>query len=926
MLRLLLLIGFVLATLPMLSQQRFQSGKLVLKVSEEFRNACSSNAIEIPEIEMVFENIKISRIEKKFPYQKPLSESRLASNLTIDLSLIYNVYFDTEFSPIKASEWLETTGFLAYAEPAFIAQTLGVPDDALLHKQWHLVAINAFQAWDISEGSDNKSVAIIDTGVDWDHPDLVDAIELNLEDPIDGLDNDENGYVDDFRGWNFYDNNNDPDELSWSHGTHVAGLSGATTNNGIGVAGSGNRCKILAIKAGNQLELTHGYEGIEYAVMMDADVINCSWGSTDYTQLGHDVVKFATERGKLIVCGGGNNNNDYDFYPAAFKETMAVSATDSLTNKATFSSFYYAMDIAAPGQVVFSTKNGTYDYDNGTSMSSPIVAGAAALVLDHFGAMPPAQLKAQLMETATNIDSLNLNSQYAHRLGAGLLNIRAALDSIVSTSLGLENFEITDNDDEVYVVGDVVALGIELVNYFESTGPVTVNLSLLNDQAILKDSVKIFPSLAQNERANNMNDPFLFEIASKNVYNEIIDLRLDITTGDYRKVEHLRVLINPDFVNIAVNDVSTTISSSGHIGYANNSRTAGLGMQLENEGNLLYEAGLLIGSEAYGYTKVADRVRGEQYTDRDFWPVSVIEKIPTSNGEAFLASGRFNDTSAIEDEIGLEINQKTWAFDDKGHRNYVVVEYTIKNVSDRNLKDLYLGMYADWDVLNAAENRGETLYSKRLGFVYSASDVPYSGGIVQLNANLPFYSFMIDNAQIDNENINLRDDGFSSEEKWYALTHNQLNIGQSNNGVDVSQVISTGSVVLAKDDSATFAFAFLATKNTQEMIAQSDSAFKRYNGFLPGDDILVPIQSIHISPNPNRGDLRVEFSLQKSISLNIDLYGVDGQLVYRFGELNYYAGPNFQVLQIPTLPSGSYFLRIHGDEINRTIPMNYIHD
>jgi serine protease len=907
------------------SQERFQRGVLVLRVNEMHRNECHSDAIDLIEIRDVFERIKVTRIEKKFPNQSQNNEARLASNQTVDLSLIYNVYYNAELSPIKASNWLEATGSLFYAEPAYIMQPLGVPNDALLHKQWHLSAIKAFEAWDLSQGSSGKTVAIIDTGVDWDHPDLVDAIELNLEDPIDGLDNDENGYIDDHRGWNFYDNNNDPDELSWSHGTHVAGLSGASTNNNTGVAGSGYKCKILAIKAGNQLELTHGYEGIEYAVMMGADVINCSWGSTDYTQLGHDVVKFATEMGKLVVCGGGNNNNDYDFYPAAFPEAMAVSATDSLTNKATFSSFYYAMDIAAPGQVVFSTKNGTYDYDNGTSMSSPIVAGAAAIVLDRFGYMPPAQLKAQLMETATNIDSLNLNSQYANRLGSGLLNMRAALDTMVTTSIGMENYEITDGDDEVYVVGDLVDLGIELVNYFEQTGPIAVKLSMLNDLATLLDSIKTFPALGENGRANNMNDPFQFEISDINEYNETIDLRVDITSGGYHRVEHIRMLVNPDFVNVAVNDVSTTLSSSGHVGYANNSRTAGLGMQLENEGNFLFEAGLLIGSEAYGYTKVADRVRGEQYTDRDFWPVSVIEKIPATNGEAFLASGRFNDTSAIEDEIGLIVNQKTWAYDDQGHRNYVVIEYTVVNVGERDLKDLNVGIYADWDVRNAAENRGETSYGKRLGFVYSSSDVPYAGGIVQLNFDKPFYSYMINNAG-DNGKVNLRENGFSSEEKWYAMTHNQLSIGQSDLGVDVSQVISMGSTVLASGDSATVAFAFIATKNKEEMLAQADSAFKRHNGFLPGDEILTPFQSVKISPNPTSNDLRVEFALQKPTSLNIDLYGIDGTLIHQFGEMSYYAGPNFQVLQLPSLTSGSYFLRIYGGDINRTIPMNYLHD
>jgi len=906
--------------------RRFQEGQFVLKVKSDFRGNCDLQSIDVVSIQDVLGRLGEVHVSKKFPNQQDPNDNRSATNSVkakTDLSLIYDVFYTAKVSPIKAAEWMSSTGAVEYAEPAFIAKPLGVPNDALIGKQWHLAAIKAYDAWDLNTGTGNKTVAIIDTGVDWDHPDLADAIELNLEDPIDGLDNDENGYIDDYRGWNFYDDNNDPNELSWSHGTHVAGLAGAITNNEIGVAGSGYSCKILAIKSGNQLELTHGYEGIVYAVKRNADVINCSWGSTDYTSLGHDVVKYASEEGKLVVCGGGNNNNDYNFYPAAFPEAMAVSAADSLTNKATFSSFYYDMDISAPGQVVFSTKNDTYDYDNGTSMSSPIVAGAAALVLDHFGYMPPAQLKAQLMETATNIDSLNLNSAYAHRLGAGLLNMKAALDSMVELSIGMENYIVSDNDDEVYVVGDEISIGIELINYLGPSPPITVKLSLLDDLAELVDSVKFFPALSENGRVNNMNDRFIVKVVNQRKYNEFIDLRLDIVADEYQRTEHLRVLINPDFVNVTVNDISTTVSSMGHVGYANNSRTAGLGLQLENEGNFLYEAGLLIGTEVFGYTKVADRVRGEEYTDRDFWPITVIQKDQTPTNTAFYAQGRFNDTSAISDEIGLEMTQQVWAFEESGHRNYAIVEYTITNVSEKDLNDLQVGMYADWDILNAAENRGVTAYGKRLAFVHSSSDVPYSGGIVQLNADLPFHSFMIDNSTAI-EGVDLANNGFSSEEKWYALTHDKLTVGDSGAGVDVSHVISAGSIALAQGDSHKVAFAFIATKNQTEMLASADSAFKRYNGFLPGQNILTPIQSINLAPNPTSNVVRVSFDLKSAESLTFDLLDINGKVISHFGDFAFFAGPNIHTITMPNINSGSYFLRIYNDDIVRTEQVNYI--
>lgn len=919
----ILLLVFVLSC-SVFGQRRFKDGQIVLKVLPDYRVNCSDTAIHIQKLENIFAQLQVVRVSKKFPHLNPPQLSRAQAVSKTDLSLIYSIEYSARISPMKAAEWVNQTGVVQYAEPAYIAQVLGKPNDALINNQWHLEIINAFSAWDITTGSGNKKIAIIDTGVDWDHPDLADAISLNLEDPIDGLDNDDNGFIDDFRGWNFYDNNNDPDELSWSHGTHVAGLAGAIANNAEGVAGSSYSAKIIAIKSGHQLELTHGYEGIAYAMQMGADVINCSWGSTDYTFFGHDVVKSATEDGVLIICGGGNNNNDDDFYPAAFPEAMAVAATDIQTNKAIFSSYYYNMDISAPGENVYSTKNGTYDYDNGTSMSAPIVAGAAALVLDRFGYLTPAELKAQLEETSTNIDSLNENAQYAHRLGKGLLNMQAALDTLVKTSIAMPSFEFTDNDDEIYVLGDVVDLGIELVNVFEAVNEITVQLSVLDSAAELIDSVKTFPALAKNGRANNVNSPFQFRIVNRGAYNEIIDFRLDIHSGNYHRVEHLRLLINPDFVNVNVNNVATSVSSFGHVGYADNQRSRGLGFQLEAEGNFLYESGLLIGSQSYGYTKVVDRVRGEAFTDRDFWPVSIIEKKMAQNGEAYYASGSFQDSSAIEDEIGLTIHQKTSAYTDQGHENYMIVEYTIINTGEREINDLYAGAYADWDIRTANENRGKTAYGKRFGYVYSADDVPYTGGIVQLNSDYPFHSFMMDNAALNAETVDLTLDGFSSEEKWFALTNNRFQVGDEGLGVDVSHTVSVGSIPLDIGDSVTVAFAYVAARNQQDALMAADSAFKRYNGFSPGEDVLALIQSVRLSPNPTQGHLRFDFELKESTEFGVEVYNAQGALLQSLGAQTFFAGPNILEFDLPEAQSGIYFIRLHGGVIDRNFRVSYI--
>ena len=910
----------------MAQQSTFRSNTIIFKVKNEHRSACSDGSIDHRKMLEVMDRLQADDLQRKFQ-QIPIEKAdRVLPNTykVTDISLIYELHYSAKLDMRKAIYILKQTGLVAYAEPAFISQVLFEPNDPLLFKQWHLEAIHAYEAWDVDTGDSDVVIGIIDTGTDWDHPDLVNAIKYNDLDPIDGEDNDSNGYTDDYRGWNFYDNNNDPDERSWSHGTHVSGLAAASANNGVGGAGSSYSCSILPIKAGDKLELTHGYEGIVYAVSRDVDIINCSWGSTSYTEFGHDIVKYATEKGKLVVCGAGNNNNDYDFYPASFPVAMSVAATDSLDGKAIFSSYNYRVDISAPGQHVFSTKNGTYDYDNGTSMSSPIVAGAAALVKSRFPTLSPAQIKAQLMETATNIDTVGDNMNYQNRLGSGLLNMFGSVNALATIALGMENYDLTDNGDLVFVQGDQLELGIELINYLGSTDAIHVTLTSLDSIVTITEGEREFPALGQNSRTNNLTNPFRFEINALRGYNEIVDLKLTIVSGSYIKHEFIRMLINPDFVNVTVNDVATTISSTGHVGYANNARTYGLGFEFKDQGSLLYEAGLMIGTQSYGYTKVTDRVRGTENVDRDFWPMSAVRIKPNQGLEAFRAYGQFNDTSAIIDEIGLEIAQKVTAFDDEGHRNYVIVEYTIKNVSEKDLTDVFVGMYADWDVVNAIENRGETAYGKRLGYVYSSSENQLVGGIQQLNSDKPFYSYMIDNSNNGSGGIDISTGGYSTEEKFISLTTNQFQMGMDELGTDVSHVVSTGGINIERGDSTKVAFAFMADNSIENVLIVADSAFKRHNGFNPADLIFKEFQLVSLSPNPTTGRFRISFDLKVESNLSFTLYNRQGVLVDSFADQYFYAGPNIHDMEIKNQASGVYFLKVHSENFERTLTVDLI--
>src|SRR5690606_23519300 len=247
------------------------------------------------------------RLFKKFPEEPEKTRTtHVPVDIVVDLSLIYELNYSADIPVQKLRKELEATQLFEYVEPAPIFTTSFIPNDAKLSEQWHLPLVKAFDAWTKDKGSTNITIAIVDTGVDWDHPDMVNNIQYNEKDPIDGIDNDNDGFVDNHMGWDLLNNDNDPHDESFSHGTHVAGLAGASANNGIGVAGTGFSCRILPVKTGEALTIEYGYEGIKYAADHGADIINCSWGGFGRGQFGQDVITYATmKQNALVVAAAG---------------------------------------------------------------------------------------------------------------------------------------------------------------------------------------------------------------------------------------------------------------------------------------------------------------------------------------------------------------------------------------------------------------------------------------------------------------------------------------------------------------------------------------------------------------------------------------------------------------------------------------------
>lgn len=886
-------------------------GKIVVKVNPQYRDSCSENNIAITRLNPVLLQTGTSGINKKFPRHKPLKAEQIQSNPNlVDLSLIYEITYQSSLPTQKIISIMMGTGIFQYAEPLFLPKPLYTPNDPEIALQYHLNKIEAYLAWNINTGDTNIVVGITDTGVDLFHPDLAGNIKINYLDPQDGADNDLDGYVDNFQGWDLGENDNAPQCNANFHGLHVAGLSSAVTDNNLGIAGSGFKCKMLPVKisdAGGAL--TAAYDGIVYAADHGCQIINCSWGGTGGGQYGQDIVNYAVfNKNSTVISAAGNNGNDERFYPSTFANVLNVAASDQNDHKKANSNYGTRVDVIAPGEDMYSTWiNGTYTASGGTSTAAPLVAGAAAIVKSHFPTFNALQVAEQLKATCDIVDTIGANLPYLGLLGRGRINLYRALTETYHPSIVLTGDSIYDNNDLSLVAGDTIRLSGRFTNYLSPTDGVVLTLNNPSPYLQLLNANASLGSMNTMETKTNHSNPFTLVILPGAPFNEKIDLQVSISdTSGFLSIEYFTVIINVDYINVQINEIATSITSKGNFGFNPPGQSQGLGFQFNNQ-NLLYEGGLMVSS---GITVVSDGVRGTgAVPDADFNPVQNITQIIPGVDAEFDSFGIFSDAQS-SGPIPVTILQQALAWSTPGDDHFVMLKYSLINTGTATIDSVYAGIFTDWDIMNSSMNKCSEDQALKLGYTYSTQANGLYAGVQLLSWNAPFYHYGIDNISGGAGAIDLTN-GFSTAEKFQSLSQNRPTAGQGASGNDVCEVVATGPFVMLPGDTISIAFAVLAGNNLSEIQTSATNAQTLYGaqpvGGMKKNQYAEGILSF---PNPAKNKLTLSTTGSMPITLNA-VYDLLGQKI----SCDFKSSGNIIEINTQQLPSGYYFANIMNGPI-----------
>ncbi|ROL61013.1 T9SS C-terminal target domain-containing protein, partial [Bacteroidetes/Chlorobi group bacterium ChocPot_Mid] len=763
------------------------------------------------------------------------------------------------------------------------------------------------EAWEYATGDSNLIIGISDNGCYQHHEDLKNSIAKNWADPVNGIDDDGNGYIDDFSGYDLTGENQPPDNTynTDDHGTNVAGIAAATVNNDIGMCGTAYKCRFFPIKIGRKGEntLSLPYESIIYAAKRGFKVLNCSWGVVKpFSDIDQSIVNYAVANDVAIVAAGGNDEGSLDNnYPSAYDGVLAVGEVhqdDSFSgnNIAGF------LDILAPGAGNWYTNNtnGYANFGSGSSYSAPVVSGIVALVRAKYPSISNLQALELVRQSTDDVSKLNSNLLWKDILPGRVNALKAVTTepfSIPSVRPKKVIFKTLQGiESSRFAVGDTVILSINAFNYLGHANNLKFTIKPVwdfNNSISMIDSVITIPSIEQNSVVKI--EEFKFIIIKENT--EKIFFRCDIAgENNYHDFFIIDYIPSPIITTFKNQLIAFSVSDRGTIGFGGSKDSKqGIGFTYGDYGNQIWKACFLA---ADSQDRFVSSLNWDKYSydDNDFKTKKAL--VPPE-----INIGIFNDDYGY-DNLGIEVKQEFII--PEGNYGIAKVNIEITNKSTSNILDFTSGYYFDWDIPDSDSNSVELLTNAIPNYVdeqHSAVELVYFA-----NRSYPVFGNGVitreSNAIVQSSGNN-RDIYIDSQRKLI------MNSGTAIQDFGVFDAKTFSGVkfpgTFAPNEKKSYSICFGGANDKEEFITKMKSALD--TNYTSVNEMDNPDYKIRIFPQPASNLLNCIIETNSQSLISITIVDLLGNLIFSETNSLHNSGSLFIPINTTSFPNGTYFLK-----------------
>jgi len=822
-------------------------------------------------------------------------------------------YDTTQGQPEAVAKRLQRPcGDIETAEPIPVPMIMAdLPNDSLASDQGLLRTLQLPEAWLIEQGDSTVRIAISDSGVLTDHADLVDQIWTNTgEIPNNGIDDDGNGYVDDHRGYSFtFDDDTtspgNPFNSREGHGTGVAGICGATTNNGIGVAGVAGRCKLVPLKTmpNNINGIIYGYESLLYCAVNGIEVVNCSWGGFTYTCTNERIVAYTIGRGTAVVAAAGNHGTTATFYPAAYRDVLSVGVTNPADEVIPMSARGAFVDVMAPGQQTLTTSNnGGYGNFCCTSGAAPIVAGIVGLIRSRHSDLSPVQACALARVASVDITATNPNvaALVPGRIDA-LLAMTLRPDSVPSLDLAVDT--AFRSDGQRWGVGDTISVLLSCSNALATARNVRAVFDVVGPNADAIELLSTSFTLGDIESGATVSLGSIGDVASglrmrvRREVDDIVVVRVLLSSvteaGDtHVETQRITVVPAPSWVTLRASDLTVSVGDNARIGVVDHIRGLGDGVRFGTECGILYEGSLLVGVEG----RAVDNARASRGYHNHFVAVKPLLAPNPLNG--IVADSAAPDSL----RIGVSVAQNVSMVN--GPTPLFVTELTLTNTSSSAIVDPVMTYYLDWDLgenpsanrveLDVAPNKVSGSHAAIITSAAKSGTTP-----VVYVSTVPLSPFT--QTFVIGYNNTLTYSGFSTQQKQALLQGALEHYGEVNDIAVLAGAKFAGTIMPGASRSIRVVFG-IATTAEESRSAWHAAEDRRRSGNVDQRPF----------PNPTSGDIAVPVRITGG-AIAVELWDALGRQVERL-HLGDVQAPIDVVLTTSTLASGMYHVVVRNTE------------